>query len=319
MSQTMTNNTSQTQSLANPTTPDNQSYPMIYVNGQMLPKENAKVSVYDHGLLYGDGIFEGIRVYKGKIFKCQQHMQRLFNCTKQIRLELPINQDEMVRIMRRCIEANELSDGYIRLVITRGIGTLGLHPFKCPEPGIICIADQIALYPPEMYQTGMRVVVAQRPRIPIECLDPRIKSLNYLNNILAKIEAIDAGCLEAIMLNTQGFVSECTGDNIFIVKDGVLYTPPSEAGILEGVTRQFVMDTLCPAENLTVKEKMLHLDDVLNADEVFLTGSAAEIIAVTRIDQKTTHTIITDGEGSITQKLRLRFRAIVTGDNIPED
>ena len=165
--------------------------PLVYVNGQMLPKSKAAVSVFDHGLLYGDGTFEGIRVYKGKIFMCQQHMDRLWKSAERLRIDIPISRDEMIDIQRRCIEANEIVDGYIRLVVTRGEGTLGLNPFKCPVPGIICIADQIALYPPEMYEKGMKVIVAKRPRVPVRCLDPRIKSLNYLNNILAKIEALD--------------------------------------------------------------------------------------------------------------------------------
>ncbi len=288
---------------------------MIYVNGQMLPKSQAVVSVFDHGLLYGDGCFEGIRVYRGKIFKCQRHLDRLWKCAEQLRIKIPVSRQEMTDIQRRCIAANNLVDGYIRLIVTRGVGTLGLNPFLCPTPGIICIADQIRLYPAEQYETGMRVVVAKRPKTPIACLDPRIKSLNYLNNIMAKVEAIDAGCLEAIMLNTDGFVSECTGDNIFVIKNGELFTPPSEAGLLEGITREFVMKDLCKAEGVKCTEKMLRLDDVLNADEVFLTGTAAEMIAVTQIDDK----VISDGEGPITKRLRTRFRQIVTTDPIPED
>ncbi|MEL6798073.1 MAG: aminotransferase class IV, partial [Planctomycetota bacterium] len=184
--------------------------PMVYVNGQLLPKSQAGINVFDHGLLYGDGVFEGIRIYRGRIFKLEQHLDRLYECSGRIRLDLAkhVSRDEMTQIMRKCIEANELTEGYIRLVVTRGVGTLGLNPFLCPEPGVVCIADQIQLYTDEMYEQGMRVVVAERPRIPVECLDPRIKSLNYLNNILAKVEAIDAGCLECIMLNTDGRVAE---------------------------------------------------------------------------------------------------------------
>ncbi len=299
--------------------------PYIYVNGKIVPKHEAAVSVFDHGLLYGDGVFEGIRVYRGRIFKLEQHLDRLWKSAEKIRLEIPISRQEMTDIQRRCIEANELVDGYIRLVVTRGVGTLGLNPFKCPRAGIICIADQIALYPPEMYETGMRVVVANRPRIPIAALDPRVKSLNYLNNILAKIEAIDHGCLEVIMLNGIGQVAECSGDNIFIAKDGKLLTPPSEAGILEGITRRFVIDTLCKDCGVEVVETPLTLEQVLGADEVFLTGSAAEMIAVTQIDTQTPEGAIdkahriSDGEGEITKKLRMRFREIVTSDNVPED
>ncbi len=292
--------------------------PLIHVNGQLLPKSKAMISVYDHGLLYGDGVFEGIRVYRSKIFKCQQHVERLYRCAEQIHLKIPIPPAEMVRIQRECIAANNLVDGYIRLVVTRGFGTLGLDPRRCPVPGIICIADQIRLYSEESYSSGMKVVVAKRPKTPVACLDPRIKSLNYLNNILAKVEAIDAGCDEAIMLSTDGYVTECTGDNIFVVKNGKLYTPPSQcgqSGLLEGVTRRFVMETLCRDCKVVCEEKLMRLDEVLGADEVFLTGTAAEIIAVHSVgDFK-----ISDGEGPVTKKLRTRFREIVTSDHIPED
>ncbi|MFN7021561.1 MAG: branched-chain-amino-acid transaminase [Phycisphaerales bacterium] len=302
--------------------------PLIYVNGKIVPKSQAMISVYDHGLLYGDGVFEGIRVYRGRIFKCQQHVDRLYRCAEQILLKIPIPREEMVQIQRDCIAANDLKEGYIRLIVTRGYGTLGLDPRRCPVPGIICIADQIRLYPAEAYRTGMRVVVAKRPKTPVACLDPRIKSLNYLNNILAKCEAIEAGCDEAIMLSTDGWVTECTGDNLFIIKNGQMFTPPpivGQSGLLEGVTRRFVMDTLSRDCNIPCQEKMLKLDDVLSADEVFLTGTAAEIIAVTEVDHtdgkryKIGATDKPAAEGPLTQKLRERFRAIVTSDNVPED
>jgi len=303
--------------------------PLIYVNGEMKPKQEAMVSVYDHGLLYGDGCFEGIRVYRGRIFKLQQHMDRLWKSAEALRLEIPVSREEMISIQRKCIEANEIMEGYIRLLVTRGVGTLGLNPFKCPTPGIICIADQIALYPPEMYERGMTVVLAERPRVPIACLDPRVKSLNYLNNIMAKVEAIDRGLLEAIMLNTDGYVSECTGDNIFAIRDGVLYTPPTEAGILEGITRAFIIDTVAPACGYRVEERMMRPVELIEADEVFLTGSAAEMIAVTGIvapdaaGNDHEHVIGSDAgvkaEGPITKELRAKFREIVTGDDVPED
>jgi branched-chain amino acid aminotransferase len=299
--------------------------PLIWVNGQLVPKSQAMVNVYDHGLLYGDGVFEGIRIYRGRIFLLKQHMERLWGCAAAIRMNIHISREEMIAIQRRCIEANEITDGYIRLVVTRGVGTLGLDPRRCPTPGIICIADQIQLFPRDMYEKGMRVVVARRPKTPIECLDPRIKSLNYLNNILAKCEAIDFGCHEVIMLNTQGDVTEGSGDNIFIVKDGQIYTPPSDAGILEGITRAFVMQRLAPACGYKVIEKRMRLEDVLAADEVFLTGSAAEIIAAAQIDQHdgkgniTSSTTISDGEGPVTNALRRKFREIVTSDNVPEE
>jgi len=297
--------------------------PLIYVNGKIVPKSQAMVSVYDHGLLYGDGVFEGIRIYRGRIFKCQQHMDRLYRCAESIQLKIPIGQREMIQVQRDCIAANDLQEGYIRLVVTRGYGTLGLDPRRCPTAGVICIADQIRLYPEEAYHSGMRVVVAKRPKTPVACLDPRIKSLNYLNNILAKCEAIDAGCDEAIMLSTDGFVTECTGDNLFVVKGGKMFTPPpvtGDSGLLEGVTRRFVMDTLSKDCGVSVVEKPMRLEEVLTADEVFLTGTAAEIIAVTQID----HTdgkryTLSEAEGPITRKLRERFRAIVTSDDVPED
>lgn len=290
--------------------------PLVYVNGQVVPKSKAMVSVYDHGLLYGDGVFEGIRVYRGRIFLCAQHMDRLWRSAERIRLTIPCTRDEMVAIQRKCIEANEITEGYIRLLVTRGYGTLGLDPRKCPKAGVICIADQIALYPAELYEKGMRVVVAQRPKMPIAALDPRIKSLNYLNNILAKCEAIDAGCHEAIMLNMDGDVTECTGDNLFIVKDGRVLTPPPDVGLLEGCTREFVLKRLCPGVDIPAGEARLRMEDVLSADEVFLTGTAAEIVPVTQIDQ----TVIGGGsEGPTTRKLRQAFREIVTSDDVPEE
>lgn len=317
---------SQAQTKPSPTPPDDR--PLIWVNGKLVPKSQAMVSVYDHGLLYGDGVFEGIRVYRGRIFKLKQHMDRLWKSAEGIRLKIPIGRDEMVALQRQCIAANEITEGYIRLVVTRGYGTLGLDPRKCPRPGIICIADEIVLFPADMYAKGMRVVVANRPKTPIPCLDPRTKSLNYLNNILAKCEAIDYGCHEVIMLNLEGFVTEGSGDNIFIVKNGTLYTPPAEAGMLEGITREFVMKTLAKDCGVKVVEKNMRLDEVLAADEVFLTGSAAEIIAVTQIDQHdgkgakgkiTKETKISSGEGPITKKLRARFREIVTSNSVPEE
>jgi branched-chain amino acid aminotransferase len=299
--------------------------PIIYVNGRMLPKGQAMISVYDHGLLYGDGVFEGIRVYRSKIFKSKQHMERLYKCAEALHLKIPITPAEMVEVQRECIRANGTTEGYIRLVVTRGFGTLGLDPRRCPVPGVICITDQIRLFAPEHYESGMRVVVANRPKTPIACLDPRIKSLNYLNNILAKVEAIEFGCDECIMLNLDGFVTEGSGDNIFMVKGGIIYTPPSQAGILEGVTRGFVARELAPSMGYKVQEKNLRLDDLLTADEVFLTGTAAEMIAVTQIDQHdgkgniTKATKLSSGEGPVTKKLRLKFREIVTSDNVPEE
>ena len=338
MSQTATGTNTMTNSnpSATPASAANSERPYVWVNGSLVPKNQATISVWDHGLLYGDGVFEGIRVYKGRIFLCQQHMDRLWWCAEQIRLKINISQDDMVRIMRTCIEANEITDGYIRLLVTRGVGTLGLNPFLCLTPGIICIADQIRLFPKELYDSGMKVVVAERPKTPVACLDPRIKSLNYLNNIMAKVEAIHLSqalgiteakdkLLEVIMLNTEGKVTEGSGDNIFFVKGGKLYTPPSEVGILEGITRRFVRNELCPMLGYQCAEREFAIGELLGADEVFLTGTAAEIIAVREVlehDGKghitKTHRI-SDGEGPITHALRKKFRQIATSDAVPED
>ena len=311
--------------------------PYIWVNGEMVAKDDATISVYDHGLLYGDGIFEGIRVYNGKIFKNEQHMDRLIRCCNAIFIDIEshYSRQELVDIQRQCIEANGITNGYIRLVVTRGVGSLGLNPYQCPVPGVICIADKISLFAPEMYEKGMRVAVANRPKTPIECLDPRIKTLNYLNNIMAKCEAIHISkklgitdpedyLLECIMLNTEGKVTEGSGDNIFAIKDGKVFTPPSSVGILEGITRNFVIDTLCPECGIEIEERVFELGELLDADEIFLTGSAAEVIAVREVVEHEnleitkTHTI-SDGEGPITKKLRAKFTEIVTSDNVPED
>ncbi len=309
--------------------------PFIWVNGQMLPKSQASVSVFDHGLLYGDGIFEGIRVYNGKIFKLGQHMDRLYNCADKIFLDIGVSREEMIKIQRQCVQANNIVNGYIRLVVTRGEGSLGLNPYQCPKAGVICIADTISLFKPEMYEKGMRVVLANRPKTPIACLDPRIKTLNYLNNIMAKVEAIHLSrelgitkpedqLLEVIMLSTDGKVAEGSGDNIFIIKDGTVFTPPSDVGILEGITRRFVKDQLCPMLNIPIEEKYFTIEELYDADEVFLTGSAAEMIAVREVlthdNGKHTGTHkISDGEGPITNALRIKFREIVTSDHVPED
>lgn len=287
----------------------------VWFDGKLVPQEEAKVSVFDHGLLYGDGCFEGIRIYNNRIFKLQSHLERIWDSAEAIRLAIPHSMEEIAEATRETVEANGLSEGYIRLVFTRGRGTLGLHPFLCPTPSCFIIADKISLYPEHLYENGMHIIVAQRRRVPRECLDPQIKSLNYLNNILAKIEAIDANTLEALMLNTDGWVSECTGDNVFVVKDGKLATPPPESGILNGITRQFVMNDLCPALGLDIEERMMRLDEVLDADELFLTGTAAEVIGVTRVDDK----VIGNGKvGPISQALETEFRKRVARD-APED
>lgn len=290
--------------------------PYIWIDGKLLPKAQACVSVFDHGFLYGDGCFEGIRVYQGKIFKCGRHMDRIYRNADRLRMKMPWDRHKCTEVMRECIRANNLTDGYIRLIFSRGVGTLGLDPRKCPTPSMVVIADQIALYPPDLYEKGMKVVVAKRPRTPTECLDPTLKSLNYLNNILAKCEAIDAGCHEAIMLSLDGYVGECTGDNLFIVKNGEVFTSPLEVGMLDGITREFVMKTLCAAAGVKCTEKKLRIEDVYNADEVFLTGTAAEMIAVTQVGDRK---IGSASEGPVTKKLRAEFRKVVTGPAVPED
>jgi branched-chain amino acid aminotransferase len=271
--------------------------------------------VYDHGLLYGDGCFEGIRAYNGRIFKLASHLRRMYESAEFIRLKPNYTPQQVDQAIRQTLAANQMKDAYIRLIFTRGVGTLGLHPFRCPKPGTIIIVDKIQLYPPELYDNGMKVILAKRRRIPIECLDPAIKSLNYLNNILAKIEAIDAGVLEAIMLNVDDEVSECTGDNIFIIKGGEISTPATGAGILHGITRQFVIKEVAPALKHNVQERRLKLEDVLGADEVFLTGTAAEIIGVNQIDE---HIVGAGTVGPITKALMAEFRKRVKSI-APED
>jgi len=287
----------------------------IWLDGRLVPASEAMVSVYDHGLLYGDGVFEGLRGYGGRVFKLQSHLRRLFESAERIRLPIPYSQAELTKAVKETMSSCAMPDCYIRLVVTRGVGTLGLHPFKCPRAGVFIVVDTIQLYPPELYQKGMKVIVARRPRIPMECLDPAIKSLNYLNNILAKIEAIDADVLEAIMLNTEGFVSECTGDNIFAVRGRELLTPPTSAGILHGITRQFVVEELAPAAGLTVRQPMMRLDDLYEADEVFLTGTAAEIVGVSAIGDRR---IGSGAVGPVTKALEAEFRKRLAA-GAPED
>lgn len=256
---------------------------LIYIDGTFYPKEDAKVSVFDHGLLYGDGVFEGIRAYDGVVFKLDEHIDRLFNAARAISLKIPLSKEEVKEVVLESCRKNGINDGYIRLVITRGVGDLGLSPTKCPKPSVISIAASIALYPPEFYETGLRVITAVQRRNKATIIDPQIKSLNYLNNILARIEADNRGMPEALMLTESGIVAECTGDNIFLIKDGVIYTPPTYLGILDGITRSSVME-IAEEKGYTVKEKEFTLYNVYSADELFLTGSAAELIAVTEVD-----------------------------------
>ncbi|MCC9604490.1 branched-chain-amino-acid transaminase [Blastopirellula sp. JC732] len=278
----------------------------IYINGKFYSKEEAVVSVFDHGLLYGDGVFEGLRVYEGKVFRMEQHLKRLYDSAKAILLDIPMPIEAMAEAVEESVEKNGLANCYIRLVITRGAGTLGLGPERTSNPQVIIIVDKISLYPEEFYQNGLEIVTASTIRNHPGALSPRIKSLNYLNNIMAKCEASKAGCLEALMLNHKGEVSECTADNIFIVKNGQLMTPPTDAGILEGVTREAVLEIAVKA-GIPTAEKTLTRHDVYVADECFMTGTAAEVIAVVRIDSRP----IGDGRpGPITVKLQELFHKL---------
>jgi branched-chain amino acid aminotransferase len=281
----------------------------VSINGELFDKEDAKVSVYDHGLLYGDGVFEGMRTYSGKVFKLAEHLDRLYESARAIALTIPITKGAMADEVYRTLKVNGLTDGYIRLVVTRGAGSLGLDPNRCSNPCVIIITDHIALYPPQRYQEGMEIVTASTMRNHAAALSPRIKSLNYLNNILAKLEGLRAGCDEALMLNHKGEVAECTGDNIFIVKQGKLLTPPSDAGILEGITRNSVIE-LAHQLGIPFAERTLVRHDVYVSDECFLTGSAAEVISVTKIDGRP----IGDGKpGPITLRLGEAFKRLVHG------
>jgi branched-chain amino acid aminotransferase len=285
----------------------------IYIDGKYYDEKNAKVSVFDHGLLYGDGIFEGIRAYHGRVFKLSEHIDRLFCSAKSILLQIPISAQDLVQAVVQTCRKNKLRDGYIRLIVTRGVGTLGLNPYKCRQPSVIIIADKIQLYPAEMYERGLDIITVATTRNLHSALNPAIKSLNYLNNILAKIEAINGGCEEAVMLNAEGFVSECTGDNIFIVKGERLLTPPLSAGALYGITRGVVMG-LAQADGMQVGEPNLTRHDLFNANECFLTGTGAEIIPVVKMDGR----VIGSGKpGPVTRKLVLQYRELTKSSGEP--
>ncbi|MEY4612860.1 branched-chain-amino-acid transaminase [bacterium] len=279
----------------------------IYMNGKLVEKADAVISVYDHGFLYGDGIFEGIRIYNSAVFKLHEHIVRLYESARHIDLNIPLTIAEMCKAVEDTVRANGKKDGYIRLVVSRGVGNLGLDPRKTTNPQIIIIVDDISIYPEEMYEKGMEIITAATIRNIPNALNPRIKSLNYLNNILAKLEANRAGVPEAIMLNHLGEVAECTADNIFLVKNGVLKTPAPQCGILEGITRNTVMD-LAKAEKITVQEVVITRHDVFTADECFLTGTAAEVISVVKCDGRM---IGTGVPGEVTKLLRARFRKFV--------
>jgi branched-chain amino acid aminotransferase len=286
---------------------------IIFVDGKFVSENEAKISVFDHGLLYGDGVFEGIRVYNGRIFRLDEHIERLFDSAKAIMLTIPMTRQQLVEACRETCRKNNLRDGYIRLVVTRGVGYLGLNPFKCKNPTVFIIAATIELYPPEVYKTGLNLITASTERVNPAAVSPAIKSLNYLNNILAKIEAVNAGAVEAIMLNNHGHVAECTGDNIFIVHDGVLETPHPSAGALKGVTRGIVIQ-LAEKRGWKVREPQLTRHDLMTADECFLTGTAAEIAPVTKIDGR----IVGDGKpGPVTLQLMEDFRKLTQTEGTP--
>ncbi len=281
----------------------------VYLNGAIVDPADATVSVYDHGLLYGDGVFEGIRVYGKRAFLLEEHVDRLYESAKAIRLEIPLSIAEMTDAVNRTVAASEFEDGYIRLVVTRGAGTLGLDIRKTSNPQVIVIVDTITLYPSEIYEQGMHLTTASTIRNHPLALSPQIKSLNYLNNILAKIEGTDTGGFEALMLNHKGEVAECTGDNIFIVKDGLIKTPPTDAGILDGITRKTAI-RLAREAGYTVNETTLTRHDVYIADECFLTGTAAEVIAVVSLDGRQ---IGGGTPGPIASDLRDAFRKLIRG------
>lgn len=284
----------------------------VYINGEYFNKQEAKISVFDHGLLYGDGVFEGIRSYNRLVFRLDQHINRLYESAHGIMLNIAISRKEMAKAVIDTLKLNELDDAYIRLIVTRGIGDLGLDPRKCKDASIIIITDKIQLYPEKLYKDGLSIITVPTPRNIPEALNPQIKSLNYLNNILAKIEAINNGYEEALMFTASGYVAECTGDNIFIVKDGSLITPPAYLGILKGITRKAAMD-IGGKLGLKVKEDVLTRHNIFTADECFLTGTAAEIVPVVSIEKR----IVGSGKpGKITLKIMKEFRELTKTDGV---
>ena len=280
---------------------------IIFMNDRLVPEEEAKVSVFDHGLLYGDGVFEGLRSYGGRVFRLDEHLDRLWASARAICLEIPLAKPVVAKAVNDTLAANKLVDGYVRLVVTRGAGSLGLDPNRTKNPQVIVIADTISLYPREYYEQGLKIVTAATQRVQSAALSPRIKSLNYLNNIMAKLEGLRAGCVEALMLNHKGEVAECTGDNVFVVRSGVLLTPPPDAGILEGITRNAVME-LARSSGIDCREAALTRHDLYTADECFLTGTAAEVIPVVDIDGRT---IGPGTPGPITKRLTTAFHTLV--------
>ena len=285
----------------------------VYLNGAYVAQEAAKISIFDHGFLYGDGVFEGIRAYRGKVFKLDEHIQRLFDSARAIALKIPLAPDQLKEKVLEVLRKNDLKDAYIRLVVSRGEGDLGLDPAKCPTPQVIIIADKISIYPQKLYEEGLEVIISSVRRNNPCALDPRIKSLNYLNNILAKLEATAKGVPEAIMLNDDGYVTECTGDNLFIVEKGILTAPPIWMGILRGITRDVVIE-LARKEGIPVEERAFTPFSMYTSDECFLTGTAAEVIPVTRVDGR----VIGNGSvGSVTRMLIAKFRELTDRAGVP--
>ncbi|MCB7128777.1 MAG: branched-chain-amino-acid transaminase [Candidatus Brocadiales bacterium] len=286
----------------------------VYINGKLMPQEEAKVSVFDHGLLYGDGIFEGLRAYHGRVFKLTQHLERLFDSARAIFLEIPMTIDELKEGIFATLRANNMKDSYVRLIVTRGEGKLGLEPGKCRNPQVIIITDTLQLYPPKLYNEGIDIVAVATVRNHPEALNPRIKCLNYMNNILAKTEGINAGATEALMLNKDGFVAECTGQNIFMVKGNELYTPHPNSGILKGITRDTVIG-LAKEAGIKVREDFLTRYDLYLAEECFLTGTAAQIVPVVKVDAR----IVGDGKpGRITREMLRKYRELLTNPEVSE-
>ena len=281
---------------------------LVYLNGNLVPSEEAKVSVFDHGYLYGDGVFEGIRCYSGVIFKLNQHLKRLYESAASIMIKIPISIDEMEKAHVKTVAANGLKDAYIRTVVSRGKGDLGLDPRKCPQPTIVIIADSITLFPPELYENGIKAITSAYRRTAVDAHNFQIKSCNYLNGIMAKIQAIQAGVAEAVMLSNQGFVAEGTGENIFIVKDGVVVTPPPTVSLLDGITRKTIME-LAGKAGYKVQERDMTLHDVYTADESFMTGTAAEVVPLVELDMRP----IGGGKpGPVTKQMMKRFREACT-------
>lgn len=277
--------------------------PEIYLDGKWYPKSKAKISVFDHGLLYGDGVFEGIRSYGCLVFKLKEHLDRLYESAHTLMLKIPMIPKEMTAVIIKTLQRNKLRDAYIRVVVTRGVGDLGLDPQKCKRATLFVIADKIVLYPERLYQEGLDIITVPTVRNLPEAVNPALKSLNYLNNILAKIEATRSGCMEAVMLNHQGYVAECTGDNIFMIKNGMLLTPPAYVGVLRGITRAAILD-VTRENKIPAEERILTRHDLFNADEVFLTGTAAEVIPVVKIDGRTI------GEGKPGSQTRFFMKAL---------